>query len=159
MQLTDFRVGFGHDSHRFSSDKPLILGGVLFEGKGLEGNSDCDVILHALCNALASSIGKGSLSTYADELCKKGIFDSKEYVKVANGYVKDAGYKVNNVAVSVETKNPKLEHKIPNMKKKISTLLNIDESAIGITATSGEELTPFGKGKGIQANAIVSICK
>ena len=76
------RVGIGQDSHKFAKKKPLILGGVKVADKGgLEGNSDSDVILHSLCNALSSAIGGDSLSTWSDNMCKRGIKDSQKYVE------------------------------------------------------------------------------
>lgn len=160
--MKEYRVGIGQDSHPFSkTKKPLVLGGVTYsEEQGLEGNSDADVILHALCNALGSSVGKGSLSTYSDKLClEQGITDSREYVKVAYSFVKDFGYRVNNVSITIEAKKPKLEKRFPEMKKSIADLLEIDADDVGITATSGEGLTDVGKGLGIQVFAYISIMK
>jgi 2-C-methyl-D-erythritol 2,4-cyclodiphosphate synthase len=160
--MQDYRVGIGQDSHRFTDKiKPLILAGILFANEqGVEANSDGDVILHALCNALASSVGKGSLSTYADKTClEQGIKDSREYAKVAYHFVRDAGYRVNNVSIAIEAKKPKLEKRFPEMKKSIANLLEIEADDVGITATSGEGLTDFGKGLGIQVFACISIVK
>lgn len=155
------KIGIGQDSHRFGSSGKLLIGGIIIpDSPGLMANSDGDVVLHALCNALASSVGKGSLSTYADKLClEQGIKDSREYLKIALSFVKEAGYKLNNVSISIEAKKPKLEKHFPEMKKAIAKLLGINENDIGITCTSGEELTEFGKGNGIQAIAIVSVIK
>ena len=152
------KIGIGQDSHKFKEGKQLVLGGITVENSpGLKANSDGDVVLHALCNALSSAVGKGSISTYADNLClEKGIKDSKEYVKVALGFVKEASYKVNNISIVVEAKQPKLESYLPKMKKSIATLCNAET---GITVTSGEGLTAFGRGEGIQAIAIVSLIK
>ena len=77
-----FRVGIGQDSHRFAKlRKPLILGGVkISERGGLSGNSDSDVILHSLCNALSSAIGGDSLSTWSDDMCRRGVLDSQRDV-------------------------------------------------------------------------------
>ena len=155
------KIGLGQDSHKFMKAKQLVLGGInIPDCDGLEANSDGDVILHALCNALASSVGKESLGTYSDKMClEQGITDSKEYLKVAFGFVKESGYKVNNVSIAIEAKKPRLDKYFENMKKIISGLLDITSSDIGITATSGEGLTSFGRGEGIQAFAIVSIIK
>ena len=74
MKNQIIKFGIGQDSHRFKTGRKLILGGLYIPNHaGCDGNSDADVILHALCNALASSVGKGSISTYADKLCKKNI--------------------------------------------------------------------------------------
>lgn len=157
------KVGIGQDSHRFEKNitKPLVLGGIIIPNcQGLKANSDGDVVIHALCNALSSSIGKGSLSIYADNLCQKQkITDSKEYLKVAFGFIKKEKYKVNNISISIETKKPRLEKYFPKMKQKIADLCHINEENVGITVTSGEGLTSFGKGLGIQVFAAITIIK
>ena len=151
------RIGIGQDSHAFDKNKKLVLGGVSLEGPGMKANSDGDVVMHALCNALASAVGKGSLSTYADKMYKEGITESKEYVKVALDFVKEAGFKVNNVSVSIEARIPKIDPHVKEMKRCIAGLLGIEEDDVGITATSGEGLTEFGRGKGIRCFAAVSL--
>lgn len=155
-----FRVGFGQDSHRFASDadRKLVLGGVLIpDARGLEGNSDADVVLHALCRALEQALGREDFSRYADEMSRNGISDSREYVKVAKVHVAQAGYRVNNVGLSIEALKPRIEAFCDAMKNAVAEILDIAPAAIGINATSGEHMTPFGKGEGIQAFAIVSI--
>lgn len=164
--IADFKVGVGLDSHRFlqgveSRKKSLILGGVTIPDiPGMDANSDGDVILHSLFNALSSSIGWGSISLYADDLCKKqGITDSKEYIKIVKSGLDDLGYKVNNISITVEAKRPKLEPHIEQIKNSVSTMFEIPISSVGITVTSGEGLSDFGKGLGIQALTKVSIIK
>jgi 2-C-methyl-D-erythritol 2,4-cyclodiphosphate synthase len=154
------RVGFGQDSHRFSGDPntSLVIGGVRVpDERGFEAASDGDVVLHALCNALLQSVGGDSLSVYADDMCTQGITDSMEYVKEAYRRVKEKGYRVQNVGISIEGKRPKILPIAPAMREAIAPVLELSPDDIGITATSGEEMTPFGKGEGVQAFAIVSV--
>ncbi len=157
------RVGFGTDSHRFDENekKPLILGGIKISEKGgLKANSDGDVILHALFNALSQACGGNSLGYYADPLFKKGITDSREYLKVALELVENSGYRINNIGIMVEAKRPIIPlHIIEKMKESISSIVKINKSDIGITFTSGEGLTSFGKGEGILAQAVVTLIK
>lgn len=155
------RVGLGQDSHWFGDKKkPLVLGGIkVADQGGLKANSDGDVILHSLCNALSSAIGGDSLGTWADEMCwQQGIIDSQEFVKAIMKKVKDQNYQVNNASLAIEAKKPKISLKtFQKMKQKISQLLEIDSSAVGITITSGEGLTAFGQGKAIQVFAVVTL--
>src|SRR4051812_15076167 len=140
-----FRVGFGQDSHRFANTggRKLVLGGVYIPGAiGLAGNSDADVVLHALCRALEQAIGQDEFSRYADEMSRRGIDDSREYVTVALARVAEAGYRVNNVGVSIEAHTPRIDPIRAQMKASIATLLGIAEDAVGINATTGEDLTP-----------------
>ncbi len=160
--MEDFRVGIGQDSHRFSNDseRKLILGGLEVAGeKGLEGNSDADVVIHAICRALEQAIGGESFSVYADRMNSEGIRDSKEYLKVSVSHVKEKGYKINNVGISIEAKKPNIQKISEDMKKCLAPILDIAKESIGINATSGEELTSFGKGEGIQTFAIISLIK
>ncbi len=153
------RVGIGLDSHRFTNEvKRLILGGVeIPEEKGLEANSDGDVILHSLFNALSSAVGGKSLGFYADPLCNKGIKDSSIYLKVVLDMVKEKGFKINNIGIMVEGKKPRLERHEELIKEKIAVICGIDSSKIGLTVTSGEGLSSFGRGEGIQVYSIVSL--
>jgi len=155
------RVGIGQDSHKFAKKKPLILGGVkVADEGGLDGNSDSDVILHSLCNALSSAIGGDSLSTWSDNMCKRGIKDSQKYVDYIFKKVMGQKYKVENVSISVEAKRPYIDlEAVRKMKMAVSKLLEIRNSQVGITFTSGEGLTPFGRGLGIAAICIVLLSK
>ncbi len=155
------RVGIGQDSHKFTNDvKQLVLGSVVIpDEKGLEANSDGDVILHSLFNALSQAVGGKSLGFYADSLCNKGIKDSGVYLKIALEMVKEKGFEINNMGIMVEGKKPRLDKYEELIKEKIAELCGIDSSKIGLTATSGDELTSFGKGEGIQVFSIVSLRK
>jgi 2-C-methyl-D-erythritol 2,4-cyclodiphosphate synthase len=87
----------------------------------------------------------------------RGIVDSREYVKVARSRVEQAGYRINNVGLTIEARRPSIEPLRLAMKASIAGLLNIPPERVGINATTGEDLTAFGKGEGIQAFAIVSL--
>lgn len=159
-----FRIGLGQDSHRFatSEDKPLILGGVkIGVGKGLKANSDGDVILHSLCNAMSSAIGGDSLSAWADDMRKKmGIKDSARYVEYIFNKTAELKYQVVNVSIAVEAKGPILKMDVvKQIKRRIASLLKIETEQVGLTFTSGEGLTAFGRGQGMQALTIVNLQK
>ncbi len=153
------KVGIGQDSHRFeepSTNKKFVLGGVIFEGvKPLEGNSDADVVLHALANAISGVSCVNILGKISDDMClKDGIKDSAIYVKEALKYL--TAHKIVHVSVSIECSYPKITPKIPEMRKAIANLLDIPDNCVGITATTGEGLTAFGQGLGIQAFCCVT---
>jgi 2-C-methyl-D-erythritol 2,4-cyclodiphosphate synthase len=157
-----FRVGIGQDSHRFSEDKgkDLTLGGVKIENEvGLEGNSDGDVVIHAICRAIEQAIGGESFSVYADKKCTEETLNSEEYLKISLMNAKEKRYLINNLGISIEARKPKIDPIAGEMKKRLAEILGIKTDQIGISATSGEDLTSFGKGEGIQAFAIVSLTK
>ena len=153
------RTGIGQDSHRFLSSelsKPCIIAGIIFDDTpGFIANSDGDVVFHAICNAISSVTGVLILGAIADDLClKDGITDSEVYLKEA---VKTLGkQKVTHVAVSIECKKPHLKKSIPIMRENIARVMGLTISQVGITATSGEGLTDFGCGIGVQCFAIVT---
>ncbi|HUI92578.1 MAG TPA: 2-C-methyl-D-erythritol 2,4-cyclodiphosphate synthase [Chitinivibrionales bacterium] len=154
-----FKAALGQDSHRFEgarSLKPLMLGGIAVPGcPGLAGNSDADVVLHAVTNAVSGISGKNILGRVADRMClDKGITDSAAYLKKALATL--GPWRLVHVSVCIEGKRPVLAKHIPAMKKSIARICSLTERDIGITATTGEGLTAFGRGKGMQAFAVVT---
>ena len=152
------KVAIGQDSHRIdfeNKDKKFVLGGVEFkEEYSLLGNSDADVVLHSITNAVSGITCKNILGKVSDEMCQNGIINSEEYLKEALKYLNE---KIVHISISIECKKPKITPKIEEMKKNIARILNISENSVGITATTGEGLTEFGKGNGIYATAIITV--
>jgi 2-C-methyl-D-erythritol 2,4-cyclodiphosphate synthase len=153
------RTGIGQDSHRFlppDSSKPCVIGGLIFDdAPGFNANSDGDVVLHAICNAISSLTGILILGNIADDLClKDGITDSEVYLLEAMKTLGDQ--QVTHVAVTIEAKKPRFKHRLTEMRHNIARIMRLDISQVGITATSGEGLTDFGCGDGVQAFAIVT---
>lgn len=152
------KVAIGQDSHAFDfedKEKKFILGGVVFdEITPLKGNSDTDVVLHAVTNAVSGITGKNILGKVSDEMCKNGIKDSKVYLQEALKYLNE---KIVHLSIAIECKTPKIEPKREEMVKSIAKILNISETQIGITATTGEGLTEFGKGNGVSVFACITV--
>lgn len=152
------KVAIGQDSHKIdykNTSKKLILGGVEFEEEfSLLANSDGDVVLHAITNAVSGITCKNILGKVADEMCKNGIIDSEEYLKEALKYLDE---KIIHLSISIECKTPKIAPKIEEMRENIARILNIKPSSVGITATTGEGLTEFGKGNGISVLACITV--
>lgn len=153
------KTGLGQDSHRFdfeNKEKQLILGGVLFpDAPPLKGNSDADVVLHALTNAISGITGVNILGEVSDVLClQQGITDSQVYAQTALRYLDN--WQICHVSCSIEAKIPKITPRIKEMQVSLSHLLDLSIQDIGITATSGEGLTAFGQGQGIQVFCLVT---
>lgn len=152
------KVGIGQDSHRFdfeNKNKKLVLGGVIFENETpLLGNSDADVVLHAITNAVSGVTCVNVLGKKTDEMCKSGITDSEYYVKEALKYLDS---NIIHVSITIECLVPKISPKIEEMRKNIGRILGVKENQVGITATTGEGLTEFGKGNGISCFAILTV--
>lgn len=152
------KVGIGQDSHKFDFEnktKKLVLGGIVFENEvPLLGNSDADVVLHAITNAVSGVTCVNILGKISDELCKQGFKDSEIYLEEALKYLDT---KISHVSISIECSTPKITPKIEDMRKNIGRILKIPETSVGITATTGEGLTEFGRGNGISCFAILTV--
>lgn len=152
----------GQDSHRFgepAGDCTIMLGGVAVPSdRPVLANSDGDVILHAITNAVSGLTGNIILGGIADKLClEEGIKDSSVYLKKALEDLKDS--EIVHCSMTVECLVPKLKPYRDAIRAKVGELLNIPASSVGITATTGEGLTAFGRGEGIQVFVILSFRK
>jgi 2-C-methyl-D-erythritol 2,4-cyclodiphosphate synthase len=151
------RIGFGYDVHRLVEGRKLILGGVEIPSpKGLEGHSDADVLLHALCDGLLGAMGEGDIGKHFPntEPRFRGISSLKLLKNVAT---KMAGRSltVENLDTTVVAEKPLIGPYIPQMVKEISTTLGIPAGRVNVKATTSEGLGFIGKGKGIVAYAVV----
>ena len=152
----------GQDSHRFgepAGDKTIKLGGIDIPfDKPILANSDGDVVYHAITNAISGFTGINILGGEADKIClEKGIKDSAVYLSKALEYLKDG--KIIHCSITIECLRPKLMPHIPAMKESVGNILGIPVSSVGITATTGEGLTGFGRGEGIQVFVILTFTK
>ncbi|NLW11627.1 MAG: 2-C-methyl-D-erythritol 2,4-cyclodiphosphate synthase [Clostridiaceae bacterium] len=153
----------GQDSHRFCTaeelsvqPRDLVLGGLIIpDAPALAGNSDADVILHALTNAISGLTGINILGGAADRLClEQGITDSREYLKMA---LYDLGdWELSHISMSIEALKPKLMPWIEQIRASVAGLVGLDQSAVTMTATTGEGLTDFGRGLGMQCICILT---
>ncbi len=153
------KTGIGLDSHRFvegESNRPLVLGGLIFrDAPALSGNSDADVILHAVTDAISGVTGRTVIGAVADAMCQDGITDSKAYLKVA---LKDLGsWQINHLSLALECLRPKIDPKVPALRQSLADLLGIAVDDVCITATTGEGLNDCGRGLGIHAMAVLTV--
>jgi 2-C-methyl-D-erythritol 2,4-cyclodiphosphate synthase len=115
------------------------------------------VVFHSITNAISSITGRNILGSVADKLAKQGQINSQNYLKLALGDLNT--WKINHIAISIECLKPKISPQIELMRNNISKLCNISLADVGITATTGEGLTAFGKGEGIQVISLVTVSK
>ena len=152
----------GQDSHRFGTpcgETTIKLGGIDIPfDKPIEANSDGDVVYHAITNAISGFTGVNILGGEADKIClDQGIKDSSVYIEKALEYLKDG--RIVHCSITIECLRPKLMPHIPAMKESIGKILGLSVSSVGITATTGEGLTGFGRGEGIQVFCILTFTK
>lgn len=155
------RVAIGQDSHRFlenTDGQGCVLGGVYFpEAPAVSANSDGDVVLHAVTNAYSGITCRNVLGRIADEMCRAGITDSREYLKVAAQDLWMKGWEPVHLSVSIECAKPKISPRIGEMRSSLSILCGLPENSVGITATTGEGLTDFGRGLGISVFCVLTV--
>jgi 2-C-methyl-D-erythritol 2,4-cyclodiphosphate synthase len=143
------KVGIGYDIHRLVPGRKLILGGVEIPyTHGLDGHSDADVLLHAICDALLGALGKGDIGEYfpnTDEKYK-GISSLTLLGHVCQ-MVESEGYKIGNIDTMILAEKPNLKEFKPKMKATIARALSISENFVSIKATTQEGVGfPDGKG-------------
>lgn len=156
--MVKVKTGLGLDSHRFiegDTDKQFVLGGVVFDdAPALSGNSDADVILHALTDAISGITGVTVIGAVADKMCHQGITDSKAYLKVALDSL--GSWRVTHVSIVLECLRPKIDPKASALRASVAALLSLEITDVCLTATTGEQLNDVGRGLGIHASVIVT---
>ena len=150
-----FRTGFGFDVHRLSEGYPLWLGGVRLEHSlGLEGHSDADVALHAVCDALLGALALGDIGVHfpPSDMKYKGI-DSKVLLKEVCALVRSKGYEIGNVDVTIAAEAPKINPHVPLMITTMAEVMGVEENQISLKATTTERLGFTGREEGMSAYA------
>ena len=146
----------GFDVHRLVENRDLWIGGVKipFE-KGLDGHSDADVAIHAICDAILGAANMRDIGYhFSDKDPKFKNIDSKILLAETVKIVAQKGYKVGNVDVTICAEYPKMNPHIPDMCKVLSTVMEIDIDAVSIKATTTERLGFTGRMEGISAYAV-----
>ena len=132
MRQIPFRTGFGYDVHRLSDGYELWLGGIKIPyEQGLEGHSDADVLLHAVCDALLGAAALGDIGVHfpPTDMAFKGI-DSKILLERTCQLIREAGYEIGNIDATVAAEAPKLNPHIPEMRRVMAEVMGIPVSAI-----------------------------
>jgi 2-C-methyl-D-erythritol 2,4-cyclodiphosphate synthase len=150
------RIGQGFDVHALVPGRKLIIGGVdIPHEKGLEGHSDADVLLHALCDALLGAVAMGDIGAHfpdSDERYRGA--DSRELLRAVSALVQDAGYRIVNLDATIIAQAPRMAPHIPAMVNNIAADLGLSRGQINIKATTTERLGFAGRAEGIAAQAI-----
>ena len=152
-------VGIGYDVHRLVEGRKLILGGVdIPHSKGLEGHSDADVLMHAICDAVFGALGEGDTGHFFP------YTDPRWWNSPSKVFLQEAARQVNfhdghlvNVDATLVAEAPKLGPHVPAMKLHIAEGLGINPRRVAIKATTNELMGFVGRGEGIAAMAVVSV--
>jgi len=153
------RIGHGFDVHRLVKGRDLFLCGekISFDF-GLDGHSDADVALHALCDAMLGAAALGDIGhLFPDnDDTYKGI-SSILLLEEVNRVIGEKGYKLSNADVTIIAQKPKIAGYIEKMRQNIADALDVDVSFISVKATTTEKLGFTGRMEGIAAEAVCII--
>ena len=153
------RIGHGYDVHRLVENRDLILGGVKIEySLGLDGHSDADVLIHAVCDALLGAAALGDIGKHFPDTSSdfKNI-DSRILLRRVFELLTEKGYYVENIDATVIAQKPKLAAYIGDMRKNIAYDCGVSVDCVNVKATTEEKLGFTGEGLGIAAHAVCLI--
>ncbi|HEY3914970.1 MAG TPA: 2-C-methyl-D-erythritol 2,4-cyclodiphosphate synthase [Verrucomicrobiae bacterium] len=152
-------VGIGYDVHPLVSGRKLILGGVDIPHRlGLDGHSDADALMHAICDAVLGAIGEGDIGTFfpnTDPRWKNAA--SKVFLQEAARQVSFRKGRIVNIDATLIAQEPKLMPHAAQMKFNIASALGMHVTKIGIKATTNEHLGFIGREEGIAAIAVATV--
>ncbi len=159
--MTPFRIGFGYDVHQLSETHEFWLGGIpVPHTKGAVGHSDADVLIHVICDALLGAANMRNIGYhFSDKDPKYKGIDSKLLLKEVMQMVRGAGYELGNLDSTVCLQTPKLNPHIPAMKTCLAAVMQVEEAALSIKATTSEHLGFVGREEGITAYCTALIYK
>lgn len=153
------RVGLGYDVHALVPGRPLTLGGVRIPYLlGLQGHSDADVLLHAICDALLGAIADRDIGKhFPDTDPRYKNIQSILLLKDVAAKVREKGFRIANVDSTIVAQKPKLSDFIPRMVNEIAGALEIEAGRVNVKATTTEGLGFTGRGEGIAAYAVALV--
>jgi len=156
-----FRIGIGHDTHRLSEGRPLILGGVRVEsGRGAEGHSDADALTHAVTDAVLGAMCEGDLGLHFPERDPRWKdADSLQLLARVMWLAKERGFHVVNVDATVMLERPKLRPHVEEMRGRLAEVLGVELESVSVKAKTGEGLDAVGEWRAVTAQAVVLLEK
>jgi 2-C-methyl-D-erythritol 2,4-cyclodiphosphate synthase len=158
----NIRIGMGFDVHELEAGRDFYLGGIQLTDahKGAVGHSDADVLIHALCDALLGAANLRDIGYHFSNTDKrwKGM-DSKFFLQEVTKLLAEKNWSVGNVDCTIVLEKPKINPHIDAMKKVLAPLMNVEEDAVSIKATTNETLGYVGREEGVCAYAVALIYK
>lgn len=153
------RVGQGVDVHPFKEGRDLVLGGVKIpHDRGLEGHSDADAVIHALCDALLGTLALGDIGRHfpPSDPRYRGK-DSRFFLREVTALVRAKGYRPHQVDVTILAERPRISPHVPAMVAELSACMGLDASDISIKATTTERMGFTGREEGIAVWAVATV--
>ncbi len=150
------RIGQGFDVHPFAAGRPLVLGGVRFEGEtGLAGHSDGDALTHAVIDALLGAAALGDIGGHfpSSDAGLRGA-NSIDLLRQVRERVATAGYRIVNIDATVVGERPRMAPRAAEMRRLLAAALGLDPGSVSVKATTTDRLGAIGRGEGIAALAV-----
>src|SRR4051794_23869433 len=151
VESAGVRVGIGYDSHRFTSRRPLILGGVLIpDAPGLEGHSDADAICHAVTDAILGAAGLGDIGEmFPDTDPANKDRHSIAMLEAAAQRISAGGYDVGQVDITLITESPRLRPHRDAIRERLAEALGIDSRSVSVKGKTNEGMGWIGRNEGL----------
>ena len=150
------RIGFGYDVHQLTPDADLVLGGVRIPHEsGLQGHSDADVVVHALCDALLGAAALGDIGQHfpsSDERWR-GV-SSIHFLTAVTRLLADSRYELGNADITIVAQRPRLGPYLPRMVAALAAAASAEPTQLNVKATTTDGLGFAGAEKGIAAYAV-----
>ncbi|NLI01680.1 MAG: 2-C-methyl-D-erythritol 4-phosphate cytidylyltransferase [Chthonomonadales bacterium] len=155
------RTGIGYDVHRLVEGRPLWLGGVQIpHARGLEGHSDADVVMHAVCDALLGAVGESDIGVlFPNTDPRNRNRPSREFVAEAARRVREKGYEISNIDVALQAEMPRIGPHREAMLAALADAAGISTTRIGLKATTNEGLGYVGRHEGIGCYAVATVIR
>ncbi|MDR1878344.1 MAG: 2-C-methyl-D-erythritol 2,4-cyclodiphosphate synthase [Bacteroidales bacterium] len=155
------RIGLGFDTHKLTSSRKLIIGGIHIPCHyGCDGHSDADVLIHAICDALLGASGQRDIGYhFPDTDDRYKDIDSAILLQQTHCLLVEKQWKIENIDASVILQQPKLAPYIPQMQTKLAHLLSLETDCINIKAKTSERLGFIGREEGVSAYAIALLSR
>lgn len=157
--MTDVRVGFGYDAHRFGGDGPVVLCGVEIDHPvGVEATSDGDTASHSVCDALLGAVAAGDLGMHfpSSDPRWEGA-DSLDLLRSCVARVTEAGYSIASVDVTIIVESVRISPHRDLMRRHLASAMGVDMSVVSVKATTTDRLGWIGTGEGLAAQAVVTV--
>ncbi|MDP2921769.1 MAG: 2-C-methyl-D-erythritol 2,4-cyclodiphosphate synthase [Candidatus Omnitrophota bacterium] len=153
------RVGIGYDIHRFVDGRPLMLGGVEIPHiKGLEGHSDGDALLHAICDACLGAAGLNDIGHQFPVNDDRYLnISSCELLREVLEKVKEKGFRIEYIDSVIILEEPKIAPFKDRMRMEIANGLGIGMDSVSVKATTQEGIGAIGRGEALAAYAVVCL--
>ena len=162
MSAAPARTGLGWDSHRFKAGRPLILGGVEFEGaeRGLDGHSDADVLTHAVMDALLGAAGLDDIGVHFPDT--EASYEGADSIALLREVVATLGERrlaVVHVDTTVLMERPKIGPQRAAIRQRLAGALGVDAASVNVKASTGEGMGFVGRLEGVAALAVATVAQ